>query len=147
MAASTASATVSSVSLEKAYTTCDVETGQVEIIWPENAEIFKASSRKPYLPQALRNMFIRSVTVLDHNSLLDVQFMFKLTMDSELFVAKKFFEIGSDDSVTADENAEFLKCELIRLKTATWFLKKFKAAAKEMKVDIATSKWFFLTQI
>lgn len=85
--------------------------------------------------------------MLDHDSLLDVQFMFKLTMDSELFVAKKFFEIGSDDSVTADENAEFLKCELIRLKTATWFLKKFKAAAKEMKVDIATSKWFFLTQI
>ncbi|KAG5649205.1 hypothetical protein H0H81_005423 [Sphagnurus paluster] len=60
-------------------------------------------------------------------------------MDSKLFVAKKFFEIGSDDSVTADENAEFLKCELIRLKTATWFLKKFNAAAKEMKVDIATN--------
>lgn len=41
VAASTASVTVSSVSLEKAYTTCDVEMGQVEIIWPENAEIFE----------------------------------------------------------------------------------------------------------
>ena len=85
-------------------------------------------------------MFIRSVIVFDDRSWLAIEFVFKLTTDSDLFVAKKFFEIGSDNAITPDENADVLKCELVRLKTATWFLKKFKAAAKEMKVDIATSK-------
>lgn len=79
--------------------------------------------------------------LFDYHPLLDSEFMLKLTMDSELFAVKKFFEIGSDDSVTPNKNAEFLKCKLIQLKTAMWFLKKFKAVAKEMKVDIATSKF------
>ena len=52
-----------------------------------------------------------------------------MSSNSEVFVVKRFFEIGSERPVTAAENEEFLNCELTQLKTANWFLAKFKKIA------------------
>jgi hypothetical protein len=53
-------------------------------------------------------------------------------------VAKRFFEIGSDAEVTASENKDYLEKELIRLKTAAWFLNKFKLQAKACGVEFSS---------
>jgi len=50
---------------------------------------------------------------------------------------KRFYDIGSDSEVTASENKVHLEKELIRLKTAAWFLEKFKAQAKEKNVEFS----------
>lgn len=42
--------------------------------------------------------------------------------------------------MTADENKKGLEEELVRLKTASWFLAKFKAYAKDMNVEIFSGK-------
>jgi hypothetical protein len=68
----------------------------------------------------------------------NLNWILQLTIGSELYVAKKFFEIGSGE-VTAGENAAHLENELIRLKIAEWFLSKFKSQAKEHGVEFASS--------
>jgi hypothetical protein len=60
-------------------------------------------------------------------------------LDSELYVVKRFFEIGSGIEVTADENKANLESELIRLKNAEWFLAKFKSQAKDNGVEYFSS--------
>jgi hypothetical protein len=63
-----------------------------------------------------------------------------MSIGSDRFVAKRFFEIGSDEEVTAPENKKFLEDELIRLKTAAWFFEKFKVFAKERAVEFSSGK-------
>ena len=59
----------------------------------------------------------------------------QLSIGPDFYVAKRFFEIGSGEEVTADENKANLENELIRLKNAMWFLSKFKSEAKESGVE------------
>jgi hypothetical protein len=53
-------------------------------------------------------------------------------------VAKRFFEIGNEDVVSAAENEKYLMSELDRLKMTAWFLRNFKLHAKRNNVEIAT---------
>jgi len=61
-----------------------------------------------------------------------------LSIGSDHYVAKRFFEIGSDAEVTASENKDHLEKELIQLKTAAWFLTKFKSQAKECSIEFSS---------
>lgn len=73
------------------------------------------------------------LTLLDFD--YSINYTLKLSIGSELYVAKRFFEIGSGREVTADENKANLEYELIRLKTAGWLLTKFKSLAKEYSIE------------
>lgn len=63
---------------------------------------------------------------------------------SDLYVAKRFFEIGSDADVTANENKTQLENELIRLKNVEWFLTKFKALMKDSGIEFSSSIFIFI---
>ena len=68
-------------------------------------------------------------------------------MGTELFVAKRFFEIGSDSDITPTENEEHLRSELICLKTAFWMLNKFKEHAKANSIEIASGKGYSVSAL
>ncbi|KAG6836327.1 hypothetical protein H0H93_009077 [Arthromyces matolae] len=61
--------------------------------------------------------------------------VYKLTVGENLYVAKRFFDTGTD-SVSSESNLSYLQQELTRLKLGQWFWKKFVAHAKEMNVAI-----------
>lgn len=71
----------------------------------------------------------------------DINKSLQLSIGSELYAAKRFFEIGSGMEVTADENKANLENELIRLKNLEWFLSKFKALARDSGVESSLSKY------
>ncbi|KAF8901850.1 kinase-like domain-containing protein [Gymnopilus junonius] len=109
------------IHLKKAHTTCDPETGEVEIVWPDNSDMYEGVLGKDvFATGATKNVY-------------------KLSIGSELYVAKRFFEIGSGTMVTANENKASLENELIRLKNAEWFLAKFKDIAKENGVEFSSN--------
>ncbi|KAF8963109.1 kinase-like domain-containing protein [Flammula alnicola] len=121
------------IQLKKAHTTCDKETGEVEIGWPENGQVYEGLlGKEVFASGATKNVY-------------------KLSIGSDHYVAKRFFEIGSDAEVTASENKDHLEKELIRLKTAAWFLNKFKSYAKECGVefsaDVTVSDGFLICEI
>ncbi|KAF8959843.1 hypothetical protein BDZ97DRAFT_1906085 [Flammula alnicola] len=121
------------VQLKKAHTTCDMETGEVEIVWPDNMAVCDGVMGKDiFASGATKNVY-------------------KLSIGSDLYVAKRFFEIGSGREVTADENMANLENELIRLKNVEWFLSKFKALAKDRGVEfssnIVVSEGFLVREI
>lgn len=60
-------------------------------------------------------------------------------IESSLYVAKQFFETGSG-TVTAQDNADFLTQEFIRLKQGQWFWSQFRILAKDKGVDIGQGK-------
>jgi len=61
-----------------------------------------------------------------------------LSIGSDLYVVKHFFETGSGEQVAVEENKACLESELIWLKIAEWFLSKFKAQAKEASVEYSS---------
>lgn len=63
-----------------------------------------------------------------------------MSIGSELYVAKQFFEIGSGKEVTADENKTNLESELIHLNNAEWFLAKFKTLTKDSGIEFSSSR-------
>ncbi|KIK05771.1 hypothetical protein K443DRAFT_120371 [Laccaria amethystina LaAM-08-1] len=75
----------------------------------------------------------------------------QLSIGSNHYIAKKFYEIGSDSEVTASENKVHLEKELIQLKMAAWSLEKFKAQAKErnfeFSADITISDGFLIWEV
>jgi hypothetical protein len=62
-------------------------------------------------------------------------------------VAKRFFEIGNEGTVSAAENEKYLMSELDRLKMTAWFLCNFKLHAKQNNVEIATGAIHFVLAI
>ncbi|EDR07665.1 uncharacterized protein LACBIDRAFT_327547 [Laccaria bicolor S238N-H82] len=116
------------VQLIKVYATCDSKTGQVEIVWLENAEPVDGFLGKEVLASG------------------STKNVYQLSMGTELFVAKRFFEIGSDSEITPAENEEHLRSELVRLKTVFWMLNKFKEHAKANSVEIANVSEGFLVK-
>lgn len=60
----------------------------------------------------------------------------QLIIGSELFVAKRFLDIVSDEVMSAELNHSSLKHELTRLKMISWLLSQFKARAKKDGIDI-----------
>ncbi len=66
----------------------------------------------------------------------------QLSIGSDRFVAKRFFEIGSPEEITWSENKRYLEDELVRLKMAHWFFEKFKSAAKEVNVEFCSGNIF-----
>ncbi|EDR04435.1 uncharacterized protein LACBIDRAFT_330566 [Laccaria bicolor S238N-H82] len=108
------------VQLKKAVTTCNAETGEVEIAWPDNlAACGGILGKEIFAHGATKNVY-------------------KLSIGSDLYVAKRFFDVGSGREVTAEENTANLENELIRLKMVGWFLHKFKALAKEHSVEFSS---------
>ncbi|KAF8886423.1 kinase-like domain-containing protein [Gymnopilus junonius] len=100
----------------------DPETGEVEIVWPDNSDMYEGVLGKDvFATGATKNVYKVFVNC------------------SELYVAKRFFEIGSGTMVTANENKASLENELIRLKNAEWFLAKFKDIAKENGVEFSSN--------
>ncbi|KAJ2935899.1 hypothetical protein H1R20_g1195, partial [Candolleomyces eurysporus] len=47
--------------------------------------------------------------------------------DEQPYVAKRFFKVrtGENNLITAEENEDFLECELIRLQVLDWFIRSF----------------------
>jgi len=77
----------------------------------------------------------------DHNCPCDYDWVSSSSFQwAQLFVGKRFFEIGSDSEITPAENEEHLRSKLVCLKTAFWMLNKFKEHAKVNSVQIASSK-------
>lgn len=68
-----------------------------------------------------------------------------MSIGSSIYAAKRFYELGSENDVTADENKDYLEKELIRLKTTAWFLSKFKANAKKTNVEISEGVYWDLS--
>jgi len=62
-------------------------------------------------------------------------------------VAKRFFEIGDEGTVSAAENEKYLMSELDRLKMTAWFLRNFKLHAKQKNIEIATGANHFVPAI
>ncbi|KAJ7813494.1 hypothetical protein B0H14DRAFT_3879173 [Mycena olivaceomarginata] len=63
---------------------------------------------------------------------------FKLSIGTEQYVAKHFYEIGSgQDEVTMVENAANLQFEALRCETARWFLNRFRSATDDLNMTIA----------
>ena len=73
-----------------------------------------------------------------NNSPCHLNRILQLSLDSELYVVKQFFEIGSGTEVMADENKANLENELICLKNAEWFLAKFKSQAKDNSLEYSS---------
>ncbi|EDR01742.1 uncharacterized protein LACBIDRAFT_333002 [Laccaria bicolor S238N-H82] len=108
------------VQLKKAVTTCNAETGEVKIVWPDNlAACGGILGKEIFAHGATKNVY-------------------KLSIGSDLYVAKRFFDVGSGREVMAEENTANLENELIRLKMVGWFLHKFKALAKEHSVEFSS---------
>jgi heme O synthase-like polyprenyltransferase len=63
-----------------------------------------------------------------------------LILGQDLYVAKRFFDIGTSKAPTATENQDLLEYELIRLLNLEWFLKHFFALAKEKQIEYKASK-------
>lgn len=99
----------------------------------------KAFSERMFLLAELRKTCIRCVFPPAFAASSLVLISCQLSIGSELYVAKRFFEIGSGIEVTAPENKANLENELIRLKNAEWFLSKFKALAKDSGVEFSSS--------
>ncbi|KAJ7196541.1 kinase-like domain-containing protein, partial [Mycena pura] len=60
---------------------------------------------------------------------------FKLSIGTEQYVAKHFFEIGAGKGeVTMAENTSDLEFEALRCGMASWFLRKFRAATADMAI-------------
>ncbi|KIM35059.1 hypothetical protein M413DRAFT_79793 [Hebeloma cylindrosporum] len=110
-----------SIRLTRAHTTCDVETGQVDTAWPDDAEVLNGFIGKSKLATGATKE------------------VYQLSIGSTLYVAKRFFEIGDGkDDVSAADNKKYLMSELDRLKMTAWFLRNFKSHAKQNNVEIST---------
>ena len=120
------------VQLIKAYATCDSKTGQVKIVWLENAEPVDGFLGKEVLGLSSERHDLNC----PHDS-----------MSTELFIAKRFFKVGSDSEITPAENEEHLRSELICLKTAFWMLSKFKGHAKANSIEIASGQGFLVSTL
>ncbi|KIK79382.1 hypothetical protein PAXRUDRAFT_161426 [Paxillus rubicundulus Ve08.2h10] len=57
-------------------------------------------------------------------------------INSDLYVAKQFFDVGIPGIVTATDNGKYLKADLIRLRLGSWFLSRFHELAKQRGVNI-----------
>ncbi|KAJ7770372.1 hypothetical protein B0H14DRAFT_2632597 [Mycena olivaceomarginata] len=63
-----------------------------------------------------------------------------LSIGTEQFVAKRFYEIGSgSDEVGMAENILNLECEAIRCEQARWFLRNFRSAAQDHNLETANT--------
>ncbi|KAF9523529.1 kinase-like domain-containing protein [Crepidotus variabilis] len=114
------SSTFVKISLQRAEAFCDAATGQVQIAWLSDAAF----------EDGLLNtsIFAEGTTKKVH----------QLSIGTTLFVAKQFYDVGSvGPIVTANENEVGLSNDLIRLKSASWFLDKFKSYSKDKGVEIA----------
>ncbi|PPR01653.1 hypothetical protein CVT24_001540 [Panaeolus cyanescens] len=108
------------VKLLKAHAVCDKQTCAMDISWPADATPFKGMLEK--------ESFASGATKAVH----------KLSIGHDLYAAKRFIDIGmGENNVTAKQNEEYLVCELIRLKTAAWFLESFFETSKKENVDIS----------
>ena len=64
--------------------------------------------------------------------------IFQLMLDGDLFVAKRFFNIGAGSNVGMSDadNEKYLRAELIRLCQGSWFLSRFRDLARQRGVGI-----------
>ncbi|KAH7889504.1 kinase-like domain-containing protein [Phlebopus sp. FC_14] len=97
------------------------ETGEVEIMWPDNLDAV------PVRGLLSIDVFAQGLT----------KRVYKLMLDGDLFVAKQFFNVGAGpDTVTVAENEKYFQAELIRLCQGSWFLNRFHDIARQRDVGI-----------
>ncbi|KIN95744.1 hypothetical protein M404DRAFT_17019 [Pisolithus tinctorius Marx 270] len=95
------------------------ETGEVEIVWPDDS----VETIKGFLGS---DVFSKGWT----------KKVYKLMLNRDLFVAKCFFDIGTGESMTTTDNKKYLEAELVRLNLGKWFLGHFCELAKQQGVSI-----------
>ncbi|KAF9443060.1 hypothetical protein P691DRAFT_764637 [Macrolepiota fuliginosa MF-IS2] len=122
------SGTVTKIQFTKANLVCDSEMGLVNIMWPESVTPSKTQTgylgTETFVSRATKNVY-------------------ELTIGSDLFVTKQFSNI--DIAPTWDNNCDFLRCELIHLKTLDWFWSKFKQGTKENHMEVSSGKRVIFT--
>ncbi|KAF8144493.1 hypothetical protein K438DRAFT_1631763 [Mycena galopus ATCC 62051] len=76
---------------------------------------------------------------------MPIDFYFFSCLLAQQFVAKQFYEIGSDsDKVSMAENILNLECEVIHCEQARWLLRNFCSAAQDHNLETANN--FDITQ-
>ncbi|KAI6142394.1 hypothetical protein BKA82DRAFT_4331456 [Pisolithus tinctorius] len=108
----TTSGPSTSVTFLCAVCTMVPETGEVEIVWPDDS----LKTIKGFLGS---DLFSKGWT----------KKVYKLMLNKDLFVAKCFFDIGTGESETTTDNKKYLEAEL-------WFLGHFCELAKQQGVSI-----------
>ncbi|EPQ56806.1 kinase-like protein [Gloeophyllum trabeum ATCC 11539] len=112
----------SAITLKRAVTTVNEETGEVRTKWG-------SGHREDLLQGQIAS------NPLAHGKTKKV---YALTIGEKDFVAKRFFEVGHGPTkVSIKENSELLVKELTRLKNLKWFLDAFYAEAEERGIEVA----------
>jgi hypothetical protein len=136
------------ISLSFAELLVNKETCEVVITWPAidpdtteaaliGDEISHSGKMKHCFKASLSSGFILWLLIQP----------FQLSIGTEQYVAKRFYEIGSgQDEVTMVENAANLQFEALRCETARWFLNRFRSAIDDLNMTIAKSTALFLPQ-
>ncbi|KAJ7451474.1 kinase-like domain-containing protein [Mycena galericulata] len=107
------------ISLFVATTSVNQDDGRVEVLWDSG------DTREAVLDL---QSFARGKT----------KKVYRLMLDDEPYVAKRFFEVGrGPECVSVDENATQLENEMIRLIKGQWFLDKFHARAEETETEVS----------
>ncbi|KAJ3981545.1 kinase-like domain-containing protein [Lentinula detonsa] len=115
--------TTSEVTLVQARVICDSGTGLVDVSWP--GEDDDTAERIGTIGDSI---FSSGRT----------KHVYKLTIEDDLLVAKRFFNCGNGvGEVTAAENKLALISEITRLKSTAWLLQQFKDLASVKNVDIS----------
>ncbi|KAJ6484712.1 kinase-like domain-containing protein [Mycena sanguinolenta] len=110
------------ISLTFAMVIVDTESCDVQLIWPD---IDPATTET-----ALIGDEIAFSGKMKH--------CFKLSIGTEQYVAKRFFEIGAGkEEVTMAENTSNLEYEALRCETASWFLSNFRTATEDRNMVVA----------
>jgi hypothetical protein len=65
---------------------------------------------------------------------------YQLSVENKLYVAKRFYNVGTQDTVSEEDNKSYLTQEVIRLKTADYLLSQFKDLAEKAGVEMSTGK-------
>ncbi|KAJ2921872.1 hypothetical protein H1R20_g15222, partial [Candolleomyces eurysporus] len=95
--------------VEKASCTQSEANSQVTVAWPD-------------APSFMNGVLTHSLFAAGRTKRV---YELRFEDDPQLYVAKRFFRGGQNNSVTAEENSDFLEHELIRLQVFGWLVKQF----------------------
>lgn len=129
--------------MEIRYADISVEkcTCAVKVIWPAATKIKMASIRDQVFAKGKTKEVYR-VHFISCFCGFCWDFEYKITIDNEEFVAKRFIEIGKgSQNVTLRENSSELEKEVARLQRAKWFLEQFWGEAENNDIEISNSNW------
>ena len=124
--------------MEIRYADISVEkrTCAVKVIWPVTAKTKTASIRDQVFAKGKTKEVYRVRLIFCFRGFY--WDFYKITIDNEEFVAKRFVEIGKgSQNVTLRENSSELEKEVARLQRAKWFLEQFRDEAEDNDIEIS----------